>query len=174
MKVQKVAKNVLKGAAKTGFNALKLEAAIQSGDIAGGANAVLGISSGLLGKNNFVQRGANRADQRLSKYKAYRLGKDGLNIYRDVRGGNYTGLYKDSMNTAREIMGSRSGGLDRFDRQVQTRVLPTLQRAQDAYGLVKTIDSMPRAVEKLQSEGGIRNAYRVANKSRKIYNAIKK
>lgn len=169
MKVRKIARNISRGVGKGALNALKLEAALQTGDVSLGVNSVLGLSEAVMGKRNFVQRGAEKADKRLSKYKAYRLGKQGSNLYHDVTWGDYTGAYKTSIQGAKELAGKRfTKNITAFDRGVQNYAMPTLQRAQDIYDVKNAAQALPSTISKLSSEGGLRNVYSAASKAKTI------
>ena len=165
---------------RTGLDVAKLALSAETGNLKGGNSAVLDIARTWGGKNNVLQRSEDRLDKSMSKYVGYRVAKGGYNLYNDAKGGNYTGVYRDSMDLAKNVLGKKRygrTGLDHLDAGVQKYVMPAAQHAQDSYQLYKNITTLPKSVKKLSSpQGGARDALRVGmkvntiqSKARKVY-----
>lgn len=176
MKAKKI-KKIAGKVGRTGLDVAKLYLAAESGNVMGGNSAALDIAKVWGGKNNFLQRGEDKVDKKLSKYSAYRVGKSGYKLYNDIKGGDYTGAYKDSMDTAKKVMGKNlysKSGLQGVDRSIEKYVLPTAQYAQDAYKLNKNLNALPRSYSQARSTGAVKDVLKAGLKTNAVRVGVKK
>lgn len=176
MKAKRI-KRIAGKVGRTGLDIAKLYLASETGNIAGGNQAALDIANVWGGKNNLLQRGEDKLDKGLSKYKAYRVGKSGFKLYSDTKGGNYTGAYKDSVDLAKKVMGKKvytKSGLENVDRGIERHVLPSAQYAQDAYKLYKGINTLPKSYNIARSTGAVRDVLKVGLKANTVRSGIQK
>jgi len=176
MKVKSI-KRVAGKVGRTGLDVAKLYLASEAGNISGANKAALDIAEIWGGKNNILKRGEDKADKKLSKYSAYRVGKSGFKLYSDARGGNYTGAYKDSVDVAKKVMGKKiyaKSGLENVDRSIEKHVLPSAQYVQDAYKLYKGINTLPKSYSNARSTGAVRDVLKVGLKANSIRSGINK
>jgi len=176
MKAKRV-KRIAGKVGRTGLDVAKLYLAAESGNVMGGNKAALDLAKVWGGENNLLQRAEDKVDKKLSKYSAYRVGKSGFKLYNDVRGGNYTGAYKDSVDVAKKVMGKKmysKSGLQGVDRSIEKYVLPTAQYTQDAYKLYKNINTLPKNYSKARSTGAVKDVLRVGLKANSVRSGINK
>ena len=169
-KVGRVSGRIAKGALTTGIGAYKIAKSVESGDPYGAYQGVNTVAAGLLGKRNPLQKAEDKLDNRLSKSKAYRLGKNSFLAYHNAAGGNFTGAYNDSMKVAKDIIGEKryNKTLGKLDDRIQQYVMPSAQLIQNSYGLSQALQ------KPIDTKKGIgQNALQVYGTANKIKNTYK-
>lgn len=176
MKAKRI-KQIAGKVGRTGLDVAKLYLAAETGNVMGGNSAALDIARTWGGKSNILQRSEDKLDKKLSKYRAYRIGKSGYKLSSDIKGGDYTGAYKDSVDVAKKVLGKKlynRSGLQGVDRSIEKHVLPTAQYAQDSYKLYKNLKTVPKVYSQAGRTGAVKDVLRAGLKTNAIRTGVNK